>query len=226
MRSWACTARSWTTRAGASSPGHATRDCRARSAPRPAGRSRRWARAWAGAERHARAAVVAQPGCFGALRRLHGRHREHPVWAPGLRPRVRARAPRTAMFTKLAEYWGDGLRPVRPTPVARQGPRRRPLLRAVDRRRPRTRRRPVAGALQPRLPGRVRRVAPRLPAHAPARARRRAAAHHRPLGGRDLPRRRPAERRLVHDELLAHLRRVADSLPGVLPAGGAPRTGT
>jgi hypothetical protein len=104
-------------------------------------------------------------------------------------------------------------RPARPPPAARQGPRRRALLRAARRRRPRARRRPLARALQPRVPARVRRVAARLPADAPARARRRAAAHDRPLGRRHLLLGRAAERRLVHDELHAHLRRVADRLP-------------
>ena len=68
------------------------------------------------------------------------------------------------------------------------------------------RRRPLARALQPRVPARVRRVAARLPAHPAPRARRGAAAHHRPLGRRHLLLRRPAERRLVHHQLHAHVR--------------------
>ena len=41
----------------------------------------------------------------------------------------------------------------------------------------------------------------------------------RPLGRRDLPRRRPAGRRLLHDQLQADLRHDADRLPRLLPAG-------
>ena len=81
------------------------------------------------------------------------------------------------------------------------------------------RRRPLARALQPRVPPRVRRVAARLPADAPAGAGGRAAAHHRPLGGGDLLLGRPAEPRLVHHQLHADLRRVADRLPRRVPAG-------
>ena len=77
----------------------------------------------------------------------------------------------------------------------------------LERRRPGARRRPLARALQPRVPARVRRVAARVPADAPARARGGAAAHHRPLGRRHLPVGRAAERRLVHHELHAHVRR-------------------
>ena len=97
-------------------------------------------------------------------------------------------------------------------------PTTRHLLRAKDLAdaryfEPLTRRgpRPGGGAvprpLQPRLPGCVRRVAARISADAAARAGRRAAAEHRSLGRRDLLLGRSAERRLVHDELHAHLRR-------------------
>ena len=41
----------------------------------------------------------------------------------------------------------------------------------------------------------------------------------RPLGRRHLPVGRAAEHRLVHDELHAHLRAVADRLPRGVPAG-------
>ena len=81
----------------------------------------------------------------------------------------------------------------------------------------------LAGPLQPRVPPRVRRDAAPVPADAPARARRGAAAQHRSLGGRDLPRRRAAQRRLVHDELRPRLRHVADRLPGRVSAGRDPR---
>ena len=87
------------------------------------------------------------------------------------------------------------------------------------------RRRPLARPLQPRVPARLRRVAARLPAHPPPRARRGAAAHHRPLGRRHLLLRRAAERRLVHDQLHAHLRHVADRVPRGVPAGRRPRAG-
>ena len=120
-----------------------------------------------------------------------------------------------AGLTTLGEH---GVRPARPPPAARQGPRRRALLRAARRRRHGQRRRPLEGALQPRVPGRVRRVAARLPADAPARARGGAAAHDRPLGRRHLLLGRAAERRLVHDELHAHVRQVAARLPRGVPA--------
>ena len=60
-----------------------------------------------------------------------------------------------------------------------------------------------------RVPANVRRVAPRIPADAPPRARGRAAAHHGPLGRGHLLFGRPPERRLVHDELQADVRRRA-----------------
>ena len=45
----------------------------------------------------------------------------------------------------------------------------------------------------------------------------------RPLGRRRLPRGRPAEHRLLHDQLQADLRSDADRLPRQLPAGVAQR---
>ena len=63
----------------------------------------------------------------------------------------------------------------------------------------------------------------RLPADPPARAGGGAAAQHRQLGRRDLPRGRPAGRRLLHDQLQTHLRDDADRVPGRLPAGLRPR---
>ena len=45
----------------------------------------------------------------------------------------------------------------------------------------------------------------------------------RPLGRRHLPVGRPAERRLVHHELHAHVRRVAHRLPRGVPARRPPR---
>ena len=58
---------------------------------------------------------------------------------------------------------------------------------------------------------------PSVSAHPPAGARRRAAADDRPLRRRHLLLRRPAERRLVHHQLHAHLRQLADRLPRGFP---------
>ena len=69
------------------------------------------------------------------------------------------------------------------------------------------RRRPLPRPLQPRVQTRLRRVASRLPADPPPRAGGGAAAHHRPLGLRHLLLGRPAQPRLLHDELRPHLRR-------------------
>ena len=80
----------------------------------------------------------------------------------------------------------------------------------------------LAGPLQPRVPPRVRRDAAPVPADAPPGARCGAAAPNRSLGGRDLPDGRPAQRRVVHDQLRAALRHVPDPLPRRLPAGRAP----
>ena len=115
-------------------------------------------------------------------------------------PHGREKRSQTRFSGTVAEL---DFRSARPAPAAREGPRRRPLLRAARRRRPGPRRRPLARALQPRVPPRVRRVAARVPADPPARAGGRAAAHHRPLGRRHLLLGRAAERRLVHDELHA-----------------------
>src|SRR5262245_28993771 len=116
-------------------------------------------------------------------------------------------------------YSLHGVRPTRPASAPREGPGGRPLLRAARRRRPRCRRRIEPRALQPRVPPRVRRRPAPVPAHAPARARRGAAPEHRSLGRRHLLQRRPAERRLVHDQLHAHVREVADGVPRGVPAG-------
>ena len=61
--------------------------------------------------------------------------------------------------------------------------------------------------------GRVRRVATRLPADAPARASCGAAAHDRPLCRRYVLLGRPSEPRFVHDELHAHVRDLPDRVP-------------
>ena len=86
----------------------------------------------------------------------------------------------------------NGTRPARTTSAAREGPRRRALPRAARRAGARPGRAPLAGALQPRVPARLRRDAAPVPADAPARAGGRAAAQHRPVGGGDLLRRRAA----------------------------------
>ena len=75
------------------------------------------------------------------------------------------------------------------------------------------------GALQPRVPPRLRRVAALLPAHPAPRAGGDAAAQHRLHRRRHLHAGRADERRLVHDELHAGLRRDADGVPRVVPAG-------
>ena len=112
-----------------------------------------------------------------------------------------------------------GIRPARPPPASRQGRRGQPLLRAAGRRatspappdcRARTSAASSAG---------LRRAAAQLSADAASRAGRRAAAEHRPLRRRHLPLGGAAERRLVHDELHADVRPVADGLPRRLPAG-------
>ena len=95
--------------------------------------------------------------------------------------------------------------PTRATP-SRSTWRRSPVPRAL------------AGALQPRVPARLRRVAAPVPADPPARARGGAAAHDRPLGRGHLHHRRAAQRRLVHHELPPRLRAVADAVPRGLSA--------
>ena len=70
--------------------------------------------------------------------------------------------------------------------AAGQGSRRRALRRAARRGDARPRGPPVAGAFQPRVPARLRRVAPPVPADPPPRARRGAAALDGPLGRRHL----------------------------------------
>src|SRR4051812_6574215 len=119
----------------------------------------------------------------------------------------------------------DGLRPDRPPPPSREGPRGRAVLRGARRRRPREGRRALPGALQPRVPPRLRGVAARLPAHPPARARRGAAPDHRPLGGRHLLLGRAVERRVVPHELPPGVWGVACGLPRDVPAGRPPRAG-
>ena len=109
--------------------------------------------------------------------------------------------------------------PPGPTPAPSQGPRRRPLRRAPDRRRPGPHRWAVAGPLQPGVPPGVRRVAAPVPAHPTARTGRCPAAQHRPIGDRDLLRRRPHQRRVVHHQLPPGPRHVPLGLPGIVPTG-------
>ena len=82
------------------------------------------------------------------------------------------------------EAGGDGMsddaRPAGATPPAREGPRRRPLPRAARRLRPGTGGAPLAGALQPRVPQGLRRVAAPVPPHQAPGACRGAASPHRP----------------------------------------------
>src|SRR5438067_8826159 len=141
-----------------------------------------------------------------------GRTRAASATAPKSRERVTARSPSAARLERR------GLRSSHPPSAPRQGPRRRALLRAAGRRRPSSRGRPLARALQPRVPPGLRRVAARVPAHAPPRARGRAAADDGPLRRRDLLLGRPQERRILHDQLHANLRRLADGVPRGLPA--------
>jgi hypothetical protein len=96
-----------------------------------------------------------------------------------------------------------------------RGPR---LCRADRRRRAGGRRRVVAGALQSRVQPHVRRVTEGLPDDPPARACRLAPAQHRPVGERDLPRRRAGRARVVHHQLQAPLRQDADGVSRELPA--------
>ena len=107
-------------------------------------------------------------------------------------------------------------------PRPRQGPRRRPLLRAAHGRRHGPRRPLVARPLQPRVPRRVRRVAAPVPAHPPARARRLPAAQHRSHGHRHLLHGRAQQRRLVHHQLSPHVRDDAHAVPRLVPARRLP----
>src|SRR6185503_2561330 len=68
-------------------------------------------------------------------------------------------------------------------------------------------------------PADVRRDAAPLPPDAPDGARRVAPAPDGPLRRRHLPDGRADQRRLVHDELRAHVRDVADRLPRGASAG-------
>ena len=72
----------------------------------------------------------------------------------------------------------DEHRSARSAPAPREGSDRRPLPRTARRAGARARRASVAGALQPRVPSRVRRDAAPVPADAPPRARSGAAAKH------------------------------------------------
>ena len=114
----------------------------------------------------------------------------------------------------------EAARPRTP-PAAREGPDGCALRGAARRGHARAGRAPVARPLQPRVPAGVRRDAAPVPADTPAGARRRAAAQHRPQRGRGLHDGRPAQRRLVHDQLRARLRDDADGLPGGASAGRA-----
>ena len=110
--------------------------------------------------------------------------------------------------------------PLTPPPRARERPRRRALPRAARRGAARAHCAALAGALQPRVPSRLRRDAASVPPDSPAGARGGAAAQHRPVGCRHLLHRRVAERRIVHDELRPGLRALPDGVPGELPGGG------
>src|SRR5439155_8768941 len=94
----------------------------------------------------------------------------------------------------------------------RQRPRRRSLPRAARRADPRPRRAPVPGALQPRVPPRLRRAAAPVPPDAAARTRGCTAPRHRPERRRHLLRGRVTQRGVVHDELSPRLRPLADGL--------------
>ena len=150
------------------------------------------------------------PGSSGNAGRSRHRSRsgaDHP------RPRAYATLRRrTRRVAILPRSEADASRP-REAPAAREGPRRRPLPRAARRPGPRPRSATLAGALQPRVPPDVRRDAAPVPPDAPDGACRRAAAQHRSPGRRDLPRRRPAQRRLVHHQLHARVRPLADGVP-------------
>ena len=157
------------------------------------------------------------------------------MWAPGerraclpeaARPRpagpllVPAPLTRPRRGAILAARWLSS-RPPAISSARRTSPTR--ATRAARRRRPRPRRRPLARALQPRVPARVRRVAAPLPADPPAGARRGAAAQDRPLGRRHLPLRRAESVGSFTTSFSAHLRDVADRLPRGLSAGRQPR---
>src|SRR5262249_18439334 len=114
---------------------------------------------------------------------------------------------------------GDAGGPPEASLAAPRGSRRGPLPRPARRRHARAVGPPLPRALQPRVPPGVRRVAAPVPAHAPPRARRVAAENHRSLGRRHLLQRRSEQRRVVHHELRAHVRRDPDGLPRGPSAG-------
>ena len=113
---------------------------------------------------------------------------------------------------------GDDARPAGEAPPPREGPHRRALPRAARRPGARPRGAPLPRALQPGVPPRLRRVAAPVPADTPTRARGGAAPGHRPQRGGHLLHRRPAQHRLVHDELRPRVRRVAHGVPSRPPA--------
>jgi hypothetical protein len=116
-------------------------------------------------------------------------------------------------------------RPSDPASRACERPHGRPVPRAAECSRPRPGSAPLAGAFQPPVPACVRRDASPVPRHPPARASGCAAAQHRSNSRGRVPGRRAAGHRVVHDQLRACVRRLANRLSRCAPRGGRERPG-
>jgi hypothetical protein len=112
----------------------------------------------------------------------------------------------------------DDPRPSGPASAPREGPCRRPLPRAARRSNARSRRTPLARALQPRVSPSLRRDAAPVSPHPPDGTCGCTATQHRPYGGGYLSHGGATQRRVVHDDLRPDLWNVPDSLPSSPPA--------